>query len=392
MLIFNNYSFSQSNLIYSHSIDLTESDIRTIIHIDGISDSKQIATLVYDRNTLKDSIIIISKQTGEIQGRYAIENRPNDFLSAILTDSFACFLDWGNEILAFRRTQNKFTYNNTIKIKDKYFAGSELYLEKDSQIIYLKDDYLKVIEINIQSARKDRTFSNYLTFYNKTDSLKFLAIYQPQWLMDRSESGTLGLMDFEGNLVFIKNNKTYKTKLFESEFTTAIKNKVLLLEKSYKRNPTYEILEETDDIVIKHKRSIGILLSDSFFILTYQSFDSSSLNKGIPVKIVSEVYRYHLEEETLTIAAIKLYEHIDNMSKWNLKESCSNIDSYIDLSSINIKSQKFLCGDYLYIYCDDILDFLNNNTQENQTLFNFLHSTKEQNQNKKSKLLVFKIN
>lgn len=398
-LLFNNYTtFAQNKLTYSHSIDLTGSDTRTITHIDGVSDSKRIAALVYDRNTIGDTIIMVSKQDGKIHGRYAIENKPLNIVSVIITYSFACFLDWGNIIQVFRRFQDTYKYTCKIEVKDKAFVYNELFLAQNSQRVYLasaqspvsfKDGFLKVIEIDIQSTKKDTTISHYLTLYNKIDSLNFLSIYKPLWLMDRSENGTLGIIDFEGNMVLINNGKTYKTTLFESEYTTAIKSKVLAIQKSYKKNPQYETLEETDDIVIQNRRSVGILLSDSFYILTYHHYDTGILHNGIPITFVSEVYKYHLDEETRGIIAVRLYEHIDNNNKRNSKEPSLEISSYIDLSRVNIKSEGFLCGEYLFIYCEDILDFLENNEQENQTPHSFY--AYKTNENKKLELLVFKI-
>src|SRR5690606_20078360 len=105
-----------------------------------------------------------------------------------------------------------------------------------------------------------------------------------------------------GNLKIIKDGQIFKSKLFEFEFDTEEKKNVLFLQKKYDLNPTTDLLEkELDPIYMNNSIIEGVLISDSYLMITYNLKDTSKLDFGIPVMQNSILYSYKLDSSNLSV-------------------------------------------------------------------------------------------
>lgn len=386
-----NIKFSKFELVKSLNI-LPANSLCYVDGIDGISDDNVFSVLIQNIKSEEDTIVFYSKETNNKIGIYQIKGMPSVHKSFFVKDSFALFLLDNNKVQVFKMLQGRYILSNTIEVIDTRFYYDKIINSKDGVSFYLSssqggvslnDGFLKIIEVDYKNEGIVQRINQFRIIHNKIDSLNFLGLYKPNWNTSINNNGVLGVIDFEGNLKLIKDNNIYEKSLLKSDFSTKTKMEVIEIQKEYKRNPNYKTLEKTDELIVKHKRVVGLLLGDSIFAVTYHYYDKSIKNNNLPISFTTEFYKFTVDTKTKKIYSKLINIKNDSVNKVISKESSSDIGDYIDLSG---NEHRFIYKNKLFIYTYDFEHYMKEENNHNPMSF-----YKYRISNKHKKLFVLRI-
>lgn len=325
-----------------------------------------------------DSFHIVNISSGTKKDSYLIpkiDKKIKDF--SVLNDKLFLLYYGGIEIFILSNNGYKLFSRVEIGSKDrnKIFnlwpkTEIELYLTSSKSYEKYKDEYLNCRIIKYETGTGKHSITK---LYSQPDSLGFLGLYSPNWLINVSPQGRLGLIDYEGNLkIFDERYIQFSGKIDTIQIDKNIKKDVLGLFSNYMRDPSIETLNKLDSVTLNLRKFAGIQLNSRYILTTVQSIDTGVIpTNSLPLIYEHYIFEYSLDKESNRINLKQIKSYFERVNP-DAKRLTNNPIHYIHI----IPQHPFTILDNKLIIADvnTISDFLNNDDYQVKSLSEYRKS------------------